>query len=339
MKTAFALGVRALSVLALTLALPGCPFISWGGDDDGDDDYGYSDPGPRTPTPAPTGRIAPSITRIELPAYPPLGAEGVLTIECEDEIGLTSLQTMFRGPSYIPLTGKKQTVTLHASELGEGYGLLQLRLNNTRNAYTERAVENLLIDMTPPEVMLETASVSPKLAGAEVVLWVQDQWALGFVELSFKGKTFRHDFPALYPSTLGTAWDVSRVSFPAAEFPEGTTSATIVVGDAAGNRASREVRLVVDGTAPTVSMQQPTPGQHVGAHFDIAVTATDSKSTTPVSVDLFVGGSLVGTLLGPNGSLRVDTTSLPKGEVEVEAVAYDEAGNMSEQTMVTVIVD
>ena len=340
MNAGFSYGLRALALLSLTLTLPGCPFVSWGGGDD-DDDYAY-DP-PTTPAPAPSattsGRIAPRISDIQIPAYPPLGGDGEIQVECEDDLGLSTLETMFRGPSQVTLSGKKQTVTLHASELGEGYGLLQLRVTNTRTAYVERAVEHLLIDMTPPEVMVETASVSPALEGAEVVLWVQDQWALGYVELSFRGKTFRHDFPALYPSTLGTAWDVSRVSFPAADFPEGASSAVLVVGDAAGNRGAREVPLVVDGTAPVVSMQQPTEGQHVGASFTVAVSASDPKNPAPVSVDLFVSDSLVGTVLGPTGSLTIDTASLPKGDVEVEAVAYDDAGNVSPKTVVHVQVD
>ena len=279
--------------------------------------------------PAALAARSPSIVSIDVPDFPPLSARSELTVECEDETGLRSLQTMFARPSTFPLNGRRQTVTLRGEELGEGYGLLQLRLQNTVGATANRAVEGFLVDLTPPEVTVEELAISPTLEGAQLALNVLDEWVLGFVEVSFRGTTLRHDFPRAYPSTLGTAWDSSRVTFPASSFTEGIGTAVVLVGDAAGNQAMREVRLVVDGTAPTVTITSPRTGEVVTDTLDIDLTARDPGSSVPVEVDVFLNGSLVGSVLGPDGSLRIDALGLPLGEARIEAIAHDAAGNAS----------
>lgn len=326
----FALALlRTALVVGAAGTLSGC----WMLFPESDDDTEFPEPAP--PPGGGMGR-SPTITSIDVPDFPPLSARSEITVECEDSVGLVSLQAMFRDPSRVPLSGIQRSVKLRASELGEGYGLLQLRLQNSRGGTAERAVENLLIDMTPPEVELERAAISPTLEGSQLALSVQDEWVLGFVEVSFRGTTVRHDFPRAYPSSLGSTWDSSRVTFPAASFAEGAGTAMVLVGDAAGNQAMREISLLVDGTAPVVTLTAPTAGQVVAGTLDIDLTARDPNNPTPVDVDVFVNGSLVGSVLGPNGSLSLDTLGMPRGDAQIEAIAYDAAGNASNPVEVQV---
>lgn len=297
---------------------------------------GGARPAPSTPSIDGSTDRAPHITSIDIPAFPPLSAASEIVVECEDTDGLFELTSMFRDPATFKLSGKQQSVTIRGDKLGEGYGLLQLRLSNLRGNRSERAVEHLLVDMTPPELEIESSIVN---ASSELALWVRDEWVLGFVEVSFRGKTVRHEFPKAYPSSLGTSWDESRVSFPATEFEEGAASVIVVIGDAAGNQALREIPFEIDATAPTTTLTAPTAGQHVGGDLDIDVSGRDGNNQRPVSIDLFVNGSLIGSVLGPNGSLSVDTTGLPRGVTVVEAIAIDAAGNQSPPALVEVILD
>lgn len=297
------------------------------------------EPEPMRPVPStPAGIDAnyPHITRIEIPTFPPLSANSSIAIDCEDRVGLWELRGMFRVPIAQSVRGTQQTVLLRGSDLGEGLGTLQLALTNTRGLRGERAVENLLVDMTPPEMDLEADTIG---AGAELALWVRDEWVLGSVDVTFRGKSFRHEFAKAYPSTLGTSWDESRVSFSADELGEGRGSAVVVLADAAGNRALREIPIEVDLTPPTAHVLAPSEGAHVGRTLDLRVNGRDGQNPRPVQLEIWVNGSVVGTMLGPDATLQLDTDKLPRGEALLEAIAIDAAGNRGEPHGVRVVVD
>jgi hypothetical protein len=200
-------------------------------------------------------------------------------------------------------------------------------------------VNDFLVDMTPPEVDLESPTVSPSLAGIEgqVAVWVSDAWVLGSVDFTFGGKTLHYDFPKAYPATVGTEWDVSRVAFAAKDLPEKEGDATVVVRDAAGNARTETFHLRIDGTAPTVAITQPANGASVTGTFDVSVTAVDEGPTPPI-VELWVGGARILEAAAPLGAIGVDTSTLPSGPVELKAIARDPAGNRSPLSTILVNV-
>lgn len=290
-------------------------------------------PDPRTPS----LQNAPTISNIRVPTFPPLGKADAVVVDCAaPNANLSRLSARFRNTQSVPISGSHAQVELTGEMLGEGFGTLTLQVTNTANVSATRAVERLLVDLTPPELIADTTVARPS---GELMFWVQDAWVLGSVELTFGGKTLRHEFPKAYPSTLGTSWDQSRVAFPAEGLPEGRGEAYVIATDAAGNAQGFSVDVAVDGTPPRLSMTAPFAGQVVGDTFDVTVEAADVRDNTPVQVQVYVNESLVGTVLGPRGTLQVDTAALPRGPLEVTTIAFDEAGNASVPRSVQVIVE
>jgi hypothetical protein len=286
-----------------------------------------------------TTSTPPTFDAIEIPTWPPLGKDGRITVKISDDEALSRLTATFKNVASRSFAGTRTEITLSGNELGEGMGTLTLVACDARNACRERIVDDFLVDMTPPEAELESATVSPKLSGLEgqVAVWVSDAWVLGSVDLTFDGKTLHHEFPKAYPATVGKEWDVSRVAFQAKELAEKEGDAVVVVRDAAGNARTQTFRLRVDGTAPTVAITQPANGASVSGTFDVALTAAD-EGPTPPNVELWVGGVRVVDASAPLGVITVDTSTLPTGPVEVQAIARDAAGNRSTVSTVTVNV-
>ena len=92
-----------------------------------------------------------------------------------------------------------------------------------------------------------------------------------------------------------------------------------------------------DTTAPSVSVTSPAAGAALSSETAISVSATDDVGVT--LVDLYLDGYLVGSLATPPYEWIWDTTMDADGGHTLQAVAYDEAGNVSESTVVTVTVD
>jgi len=310
------------SIVALALStLAGC---SSGGDD---------------PPPPPPNQ-PPHVAEVVIPAWPPPGPNGTITVRATDDVGLESVTASFRGRTQELVSGPRAEVTFRAAELGEGLGDLVVRACDTRLVCVDRTVTRFLVDLTPPELETDRVVASPRREGVdgEIAVWVADAWILGSVELTFAGKRFVHEFPHAYPDTLGKAWDVSRVAFPASELPEGAGDATVVVRDAAGNVTTRKVSVRIDGTPPTARVLEPADGAKVEGPLRVRVAGADPGATRPVSLDVWVGGALVGTFAGPEAAVTVDTDGLPRGPVSVKVVATDEAGNPSEVARSTVVL-
>ncbi len=288
--------------------------------------------------PPPPPDQPPHVADVVVPTWPPPGPDGTITVRATDDVGLRSVTASFRGLSQELVSGPRAEVTFRAAQLGEGLGDLVVRACDTRLACVDRTVTRFLVDLTPPELETDRVVASPKRPGVEgeLAVWVADAWILGSVELTFAGKRFVHEFPHAYPDTIGKSWDVSRVAFPAAELPEGSGDATVVVRDAAGNVTTRKVFVRIDGTAPTARVVEPADGAEVEGPLRVRVAGADPGATRPVSLDVWVGGALVGTFDGPEAALTVDTDGMPRGPVSVKVVATDEAGNPSEIARSTV---
>jgi hypothetical protein len=329
--------VKTRHFLLSVLLLAGCatttdpPASSSGGPSTTNGTAGRNGANGTTPTP-PTFNV-------DIPSWPPLGKTGRIDVAVSDDEALSRLTATFKNVARRTFTGTTGSISLSGSDLGEGMGTLTLVACDTRDACRERRVNDFLVDMTPPEAELESPTISPKLEGidGQVAVWVSDAWVLGSVDFTFEGKTLHHDFPKAYPSTVGTEWDVSRVTFAAKDLPEKEGQATVVVRDAAGNARTQSFHIRIDGTAPTVAITQPANGANVGASFDVALLATD-EGPTPPTVELWVGGARVLDAVAPAGAITIDASTLPPGPTTVQAIARDPAGNRSTVSSITVNV-
>ncbi len=295
--------------------------------------------GEPSPPPPPPPRVAPNFVTVGLPTWPPLSADGEITVRVTDDEALARISASFRDGSTKSVRGKDGTVSFFGHELGEGMGTLLLTACDERFLCRTRTVSDLLIDMTPPDIVLERAVVSPRLRGVDgqVALWVSDGWVLGSVDLSFNGRSFRQDFPHEYPSTLGVSQDVSRVAFAAKDFPTGAGEAVVVARDAAGNERTERLALRIDATLPVVHLLEPAEGAQASGALTVRFDASDDGDAAP-SVDVWVGGARVLSAVKAGVPFVVDTSTLPPGRAEVRAVARDEAGNESDAASVMVDV-
>ncbi len=322
--------MRALSTLALLTAalLVGC-----GGDEP------EPEPAPaRTPNAGRAGPPAepPTIRAIEIPTFPPLGPASRFDVVVDSRDAWAALTATFKNRVTAFATASsngRARAAVRARDLGEGQGTLVLEVCDLLNACSARAVEDLIVDLSPPEIEPERLVASPKVSGTagQIAFWVADDWVLGDVRLETFGKVLTRDFPKAYPSTLGKAWDVSRVAFDASLLGESSGVASLVARDAAGNEVRRSFQLVVDGTPPTATITAPLEGAHVaGGTFAVRAAALDvGGTTTPPTLELWIGGARVAELPGPAIDVDVDTATLPPGPVEVRVLARDEAGNES----------
>jgi hypothetical protein len=294
-----------------------------------------SSPAPAAPPPTP---VPPTFDAVSLPTYPPLGPGGKIDVKLTDAEGLSRITATFKDVVRRSLSGTTGSVSFLATELGEGMGTLTLVACDVRSNCRQRTVTDLLVDLTPPDIELERPVVSSLTDGVDgqVAVWVTDGWVLGSVALSFAGKTLHADFPKAYPATLGTSRDVSRVAFPAKEFPDGAGMVTVVATDAAGNARTQSFALRIDGSRPTVAITEPQQGAKIsGGRLTVQLTASDEGGSVPV-VDLWIGGARVLAGASPATPLVIDTSSLPPGPVVVRAIATDQAGNESTAAEATI---
>jgi hypothetical protein len=315
------LGV-VVALLASLAALPGCLFS-------GCDGEGGWDPEPERPDASVWGgvdartNLPPAFTAIEVPTYPPLGPDGGVTVTLHDESGLTSLQHEFRAVGNTWLGGTTQTVFIPARDLGDGFGDLQLTAYDVTGAWTRKTVENLVVDLDPPQIdVLPPSCVRP---GDDLITWVSDGWLLGSVELVIGEVSQREDFPPVYPSYFGQQWDVSYVRFTAGDLPDGTYPARLTVKDAAGNKATESFELTIDGSPPTLTVLSPAPGATVSGRFDVEVAADDGGN--PVVVIVRVDGVEIAAATGPTATITLDTGDFAPGLLDLEVEAVDEVGN------------
>jgi hypothetical protein len=329
---------RALFLLSLAPALlPGCSCAPKA------DPIVLPAPEPPEPEPAPSPTptpqpqtLPPVVQSLSIATWPPVGPETEIVAQLSDDHGLVSVDFDFALHVTQSVIGKNASASVTGAELGEGLGTLAVTVHDVDLLWDEWESLFVLVDLTPPKGELLDPFV--KLAPGEVVrVWVADAWVLGGAELTFGGVTQTWEFEPGYPGTLGNEWDTSLVAFPADAFPEGSGKAELRVWDAVGNEVVEEVDLALDGTPPVASILSPTADSVLSGWVDVTVGGSD-PGDGPVEIDVSVGGSPLGTLDGPVGTVGFDTSELAKGTVLVEAVARDAAGNESPVASVSVVI-
>jgi subtilisin family serine protease len=138
--------------------------------------------------------------------------------------------------------------------------------------------------------------------------------------------------PALQPSKLDdilftTALDLGSSGYDQ-EHGYGRVRADAAVASARGTSAS-------DTQAPTAAIASPTSGT-VSGLVPIDVTATDNVAVA--RVDLFANGSLVANDTIAPYAFTLDSTRYSDGNLNLQARAYDGAGNSASSSTVAVTV-
>lgn len=292
------------------------------------------EPPPDTWDPPPP--VAPEVD-IAIADWPPMGPSATLTVTAYADNGLSSATFSFRNEATMWADGQVSAVfTPTGNELGEGLGDMTVRVDGVDGAWTETTVEDLLVDLSPPVVVLGPTTLPA--SGASFDFWMGDAWVVSSASLEFGGVVVEETLPEGYPDTLGVSWDYSLVRVPVEELPAITDVATIVVRDAAGNEHREELTLSIDGQAPVAGFTAPAPGASVSGVFQVIVDAWDEQAG-PLVVEVLAGGAPLATATGPEAVLFLDAAELAEGPLTLTAIAYDEAGNASAPAQLDVVVD
>ncbi len=324
------MSTRALGFLcALSfVVLPGCASCCVFDDDD---------PATASDTPA-RQPIAPQVTSVLVPDWPPVGATTVITATASDEDGnLTEITFDFKEVETVKVSGASAAALVKGAWLGEGYGSLFVTAWDGDGGWADREVTNFLVDLTPPEGTL-AASLFARGDDQDIDVWIADAWVVAGAELTFGGVSKSVTLEEGYPSTLGTTWDTSIVHFASTDFPEMSGTAKLRVWDAAGNTSTTQLGLTLDGTAPEASIVSPAPGSTLSGLATIEVAGADTSGEV-VTIDVLVGGTPIATLSGPSAEVSVDLSEMAKGPTTIEAVAHDAAGNASVVASIDVTIE
>lgn len=281
------------------------------------------------PTPQPTpDPVDPPTVDLLIADWPPIGPEGVVTVEASSDDGLSSATFTFRNTVDVPMSGASEdSAEASGAELGEGLGSLSVRVTTFQGATTRRQVDGLLVDLGKPTIYVDDTTL--KADGGELAYWMADAWIVAGSELLIDGVSVTHtELDPGYPSTLGSEWDFSLVTVPSSVLPLGQHDAEIRVWDAAGNEDTIAIPLVVDGEPPVATILSPDEGAIVSGPFQIEASAIDDLAAT-TEVEFWAGGALVATGVGPAASVTLDAAELPLGPLEIGVAAVDRAGNRS----------
>jgi hypothetical protein len=259
--------------------------------------------------------------------WPPIGPEGTVEVRASSDAGLSTAAFTFRNSFSKPMSGSTSgSVFATGTELGEGQGTLVVQVTASDGAFTRTAVDDLLVDLGPPTAYLDD-TVLPA-TGSELRFWISDDWVVSGYELDAGGMLFSETLEPGYPSTLGVEWDFSLVSIPVEQLPIGSTIASLLVFDAAGNSTTLDLPFVIDAVAPSIDISEPLADAAVSGSFQVSASAFDDNPFT-VAINIYLGGVLVGTGVAPTATVSLDASEFPLGPIELTALAVDSAGNES----------
>ena len=101
--------------------------------------------------------------------------------------------------------------------------------------------------------------------------------------------------------------------------------------------AVKTTALLTDSSSPIVSISSPTNGAYISGGVTVSVSASDDVGVS--KVELYINGNLYANDTTSPYSFYWDTRNYNNGAYNLEAVAYDSAGNMGESNVITVYIE
>lgn len=317
-----------LRTLLLSLVLGGCCAESSSGSS-------WS-PSPLTSAPSNPSRPSPGVTiTLTSKTDKPIGKGKYLKILVDSPRPLQSTTVTFKNTVTHEAANSFQYFNFLADDLGEGLGPLSVTAETIDGVRANQETSTFLVDLTPPKIELPRTAI--RYPGDAIGFWVADAWMLGEAEVYVAGKRLQKQFPQQYPKTLGKSWDISWVSFPDTQILPGEYQAQYTARDAAGNTSTLSRTLRVDGQAPSVQWITPEPGIEISNTVELRAAASDNFDG-PLRLEFFAGGTHLGSVPGPEGSILIDPLLFPPGPLTLSVIAYDEVENESEEASIEVLI-
>ncbi|HEX2014727.1 MAG TPA: S8 family serine peptidase [Nitrososphaera sp.] len=213
-------------------------------------------------------------------------------------------------------------ISFDTAELAEGMHRLRVDSSDLVGHSTS-FVSSFELDATPPvvEMFIQPADTGIKNPVQDRVVISKDA-VISWNITDKNGVAGRQVLPIASATTVQPGMS-SYAVINAISLQEGAYEFSIVARDVPGNSATRTLAVVVDRTAPAVTISTEGGGFNVRGPAKILIGAEDPnlKSTT-----LVIGDRKSVDITGL-AEYELDTTELPDGQYTLKVVAVDEAGN------------
>ncbi|MGB9082489.1 MAG: Ig-like domain-containing protein [Desulfuromonadaceae bacterium] len=186
-----------------------------------------------------------------------------------------------------------------------------------------------LPEQAPPTIDITSPADSASVSGTvSIAVNATDNVGVTKVEFYINGALKATDTTGPYVYT----WDTKSVA-------PGAYTLMVKAYDAAGNvsQSSRTVTVVSDTIAPTVAMTAPANSTTIRGLATVSAGASDNVGVT--RVEFYSNGVLIYSSNVSPYSFNWDTTKVGNGVYVINAMAFDNAGNSSQSSSVTVLVD
>jgi hypothetical protein len=254
-------------------------------------------------------------------------------------IPITINDTNPSGGLSISVDGKPEAsngnqVKIEGETLADGQHLLTVESKDTVGNSASNSWQ-FTVDRTPPTTELfvrsnndnSTIAVAP---GKQIIVSKQATLAWNVSDTNGVEGKVAVRLPNATPSSFDPH---SSIVFDSTSIADGHYNLTISSKDVPGNNATAIWGLIVDNTAPKVSL-----GVSQGDVNGTAKITLQAQDENLKSAMLYVGDRILANVTGL-GEYGLDTTSLPDGKYDVKLVALDMAGNQGIATTVLTVAN
>ena len=201
--------------------------------------------------------------------------------------------------------------------------------NVTQSPSVNVSVNNVVVDTIAPTTAITSPAAGATVSGTvAIAASASDNVGVNKIEFYVNGALQGTDTSSPY----SYSWDSKSVA-------NGTYAITTKAYDAAGNVTQSPAvnvtvkNVVVDTTAPTVSIAYPLANSIVSGVVQVAASVSDNVGVT--KVEYYVNGGLDNTLTAAPFSYSVPTTVAQNGTYSMYAKAYDAAGNVKQSSTIS----
>jgi hypothetical protein len=247
-----------------------------------------------------------------------------VTASVADTGGLARADLYVDGRAYGSRTAAPFTWTWNTAAAAAGAHTLTVRAYDKAGNLTESAPVAVLIDNDAPALSL-TGAAPGEHVRSSTTLTAEVTEPVSKVEFYVQGVLKYTDTAAPY-------------TFSLKGLKEGAAAVTARAIDLAGNSSTTPaLDLLIDNTAPRLSLSGLTAGATVKGNVPLTAIATDNQAVALVA--FLVDGQGMASTTGAPYTWTWETSGLSDGTHTVQAVAYDVAGNATTTAAVTVKVD
>lgn len=246
------------------------------------------------------------------------GGQATISGAAVDPLGVTLVEVRLDGT--VLQTGPNAAInaTVDTRTLSDGpHALVILTRDSLNNELT--TTETLWVDNTGPTI--GSAPADGATVGGQLILSLLATDPAGIIEITGDSQT-----ATTSPLQLSLDFDLT---------PDGAYAVNVTARDGAiidgqigvGNSSADTINLVIDNPGPALTFIRPSTVLGYGGTVTLEVDATDPNGVQQVI--LRRGAQTLATLTAPPFQVVLDTTPLADGSHDLEAIATDGLGNVS----------